>query len=128
FGNAIQPVLTQRCTACHGAEKAKGRLRLDSFAALVAGGKHGPVIVAGDPGQSDLIRRLHLPIDDKQRMPPKGKPQLNDDDLQLLEWWVAAGAPVDAPLATLAPPPAIAGILTERLGSPATPAEPLPDR
>jgi Predicted membrane protein len=128
FTAAIQPVLSQHCTACHGPEKTKGGLRLDSFAALLAGGKHGSAIVAGDPARSDLIRRLHLPLDDKQRMPPKGKPQLADNDRQLLEWWVAAGAPADGSLASLAPPPAIAELLTARLGPSPLPTPPLPDR
>ena len=43
--------------------------------------------------ESELLKRLHLPLDDKKHMPPKGRPSLTDDEAAVLTWWVAAGAP-----------------------------------
>jgi hypothetical protein len=59
-------------------------------------------------------------------MPPRGKPQLADDDFTVLEWWVAAGAPRDRPVATSDLPPLVEEILRARLGG--NGAEPPPDR
>jgi hypothetical protein len=86
---------------------------------LAKGGKHGPVIKAGDLASSPLVRRIDLPTDAKEHMPPSGKPQLSDDDLTVLEWWVGAGAPHDKTVAALAPPPSVEDILAARLGAPA---------
>ncbi|MHC5540251.1 c-type cytochrome domain-containing protein, partial [Singulisphaera rosea] len=41
FEKQIRPVLVERCQSCHGPEKQKGGLRLDSRAALLAGGDSG---------------------------------------------------------------------------------------
>ncbi len=75
FPRVIQPVLQQNCVSCHGPEKAKGGLRVDTFEGLMKGGKAGPVVVAGKPAESDLLKRIHLPVTDDDHMPPDGKPQ-----------------------------------------------------
>jgi mono/diheme cytochrome c family protein len=104
---SIQPILTSRCVACHGPEKAKGKLRLDSYAELVKGGNYGPSVVPGKPDDSELLRRVRLPLDDDDRMPPKGKPQLTPGEEAVLAWWIEAGASGTATAAALHPPPAI---------------------
>src|SRR5262249_20776856 len=58
FEKNIRPVLAGRCFKCHGAQTAKNDLRIDSRAALLKGGKHGPAIVEGDPEKSLLIRAV----------------------------------------------------------------------
>ncbi len=119
----VHPILDANCISCHGPGRSRGGLRLDSRAALLAGGKlEGPAILLDDPAQSPLITRLHLPPDHEQHMPPTGKPPLTPAQKQVLEWWVRVGAPaegsvaeIDATLPTqimlerylgLAPPPA----------------------
>src|SRR5881409_1913718 len=47
FVQDIQPILTNSCYECHGAEKQKGGLRLDQKAAAFKGGDSGPVLVPG---------------------------------------------------------------------------------
>ncbi|EEF61625.1 c-type cytochrome domain-containing protein, partial [Pedosphaera parvula] len=54
FAKDIQPILQQNCVKCHGPEKQKGDLRLDSKADAMKGGKDGVVIVAGQADKSDL--------------------------------------------------------------------------
>lgn len=95
FAEVIQPILLQRCSACHGPEKQKGGLRLDSLEALLKGGKDGPALVAGSAHDSHLIQRLRLPIDDEDHMPPESKPQPTPAEITLLEWWIDRGAPTD---------------------------------
>ncbi|HEX5098871.1 MAG TPA: c-type cytochrome domain-containing protein, partial [Polyangiaceae bacterium] len=77
-------VLREHCEKCHGAEKQKSKLRVDSLDALLAGGKSGPAIVPGNPAQSELMRRLSLPPDDDKHMPPKKEPQLTPAELSAL--------------------------------------------
>jgi hypothetical protein len=92
FVEVIQPILTQRCSACHGAEKHKGDLRLDSLEALRKGGKDGPAFVAGNPRDSLIIKRLLLPPDHEDHMPPEGKPQPIPAEITTLQWWIECGA------------------------------------
>ena len=139
FASLIQPVLQQDCVSCHGPNKSKADLRLDSLAALLKGGKSGPAIVPGKSADSDLLRRLHLPSAEEDHMPPEGKPQPSPDDIALLQWWIDAGAPADKKVADLKPSASINRILAARSGSPVsnlksqiaskrlTPAKPLSD-
>lgn len=87
-------ILSQRCSACHSAAKHKAGLSVETPADILKGGHAGPMIVAGKPDNSDLIRRLRLPADDDDHMPPKKKPQPTSDEIKLIEAWIAAGAPV----------------------------------
>ena len=86
FARDIQPVLQQQCVKCHGAEKQKGKLRLDSREAALKGGKTGPAFVASDAGKSEMVRRLSLPKSDDDFMPSEGEP-LPKAQLDLIKDW-----------------------------------------
>ena len=116
FDDVVQPILEARCASCHGPSKSNGELRVDTWELISKGGKHGPVLAAGKTSPSELMRRIDLPIDEKEHMPPKGKPQLAEDDLALLEWWIGAGAPHKAFAGSMSPPPAVSDILDARFG------------
>ena len=88
----IAPLFETRCISCHGQTRAKGQLRLDSFAAVMRGGKDGAVIVPGDPKSSELFHRISLPASDDKAMPPSGKPALTPDEVTVIRLWIAAGA------------------------------------
>jgi uncharacterized membrane protein len=126
FDGIIQPVLQRNCVSCHGPEKAKAALRLDSLSALLKGGKSGAVVIPGNAAQSELLRRLRLPLDDEDHMPPQGKPQPAQDDLALLEWWIAAGAPADKRAGELKPPADLARVLAARVAAQAPAPQTLP--
>jgi hypothetical protein len=115
YPDVIQPILQERCVGCHGPAKSNGGLRLDAWDFLVKGGKHGGVIKPGNLSASALVRRIDLPVDEKEHMPPRGKPQLADDDLTLIEWWVGAGSPHDSRIASLDIPASVQVILEGRL-------------
>jgi hypothetical protein len=85
---SVEPILADYCVACHGPDKSKGGLRMDSLSQLLAGGDSGPVVVFGDPGASLLLQRVVLPLSDDDHMPPEGKPQPSAADLQGLRDWV----------------------------------------
>lgn len=92
YTDLVRPVLAQNCFACHGPDKTSGGLRLDSFAAVTRGGQDGAVVAAGNSSVSLLIQRLSLPSPDSKHMPPDGKPQPSDDQVDLLKWWIDSGA------------------------------------
>jgi mono/diheme cytochrome c family protein len=92
FSQRIEPILASNCYGCHGSDKQKGGLALHSAGAILAGGKHGPIISAGKPSASELIRRLRLPVDDKKHMPPTGKPQPSEEQIVEIERWITEGA------------------------------------
>src|SRR5882762_6191310 len=58
FENKVRPLLAERCLECHGPEKQKGNLRLDSLAAILKGGDSGPALVAGKPDESLLVQAV----------------------------------------------------------------------
>lgn len=85
-------VLAHSCTKCHGQQKQKGGLRLDTKATALKGGDDGPVLSPGKPAESELLRRVSLAKGHEDAMPPKDGP-LDARDLETLRKWVAAGAP-----------------------------------
>src|SRR5262245_43556700 len=74
YATEIKPLLRQRCYACHGALQHKGNLRLDTVAAMRAGGSEGPALEPGAPARSLVIRRVTAPADE-DRMPPRHEGQ-----------------------------------------------------
>jgi mono/diheme cytochrome c family protein len=86
----VRPILEARCIDCHRGQKAKGGLQLDSLAAALAGGDSGPALVAGNPADSELIRRIRS-HDEDEVMPPKGG-RLQPEEIAVLEQWVKEGA------------------------------------
>jgi hypothetical protein len=93
FTDVIMPILEAKCVSCHGAEKAKGKLRMHTFADIMKGGGDGPTtVVAGKPDDSLALVRIALPNDDDEHMPPSDEPQLTKEEIALLKWWIAEGA------------------------------------
>lgn len=95
YTHMVQPLLKNRCYSCHGSEKQKGKLRLDSREFMLKGGEEGKALVPGSAEESALIKRLLLPISNEDHMPPKEKPQLSAQELALLEWWIKEGADIN---------------------------------
>jgi len=89
FERKVRPLLAQRCLECHSGDHAKGSLRLDSKAGVLAGGDTGPAVVPGKPGESLLVDAVNY--GDTYQMPPKSK--LASDEVAVLTRWVEIGAP-----------------------------------
>jgi uncharacterized membrane protein len=111
FADLIQPILEQRCAACHGPEKHKADLSVESYETLLKGGKNGPVLVVGQAVDSPLISRLLLPLDDDDHMPPQGKPQPTLAEIAALQWWIDGGASGNKTVGDLKPGPEVQRIL-----------------
>lgn len=101
YASRVAPILERNCTGCHGADRQKADLRLDSHAAVLRGAPSGLVVKPGDPKASELYHRITLPATDEDVMPSDGKPLLAPQDIAVLEKWILAGAPAaetfDAP-------------------------------
>lgn len=104
FEKQVRPLLAEHCFKCHGPKQQKSGLRVDHIATLLSGGDSGPAIVPHKPDDSLLIDAVRY---NSLEMPPDGK--LRDDQIEVLERWVLAGAPWPATEA----PPAAGGISEE---------------
>ena len=101
FADVIQPILEKKCVSCHGGSSTKGKLNLSDLKTVLAGGKSGPLFIPGNPDTSLLIRRIHLPADDKKRMPPASKQQLTEIESAILYDWIKSGAATEVKLFSL---------------------------
>jgi Planctomycete cytochrome C len=108
FAKDIQPLLQHTCVKCHGAEKQKGKLRLDSKEAAFKGGKNGPVLMPGAADKSEVYRRITLPKGHDDVMPNEGDP-LTTAQTDLFRDWINQGAvwPDDVAVKETAPTPAL---------------------
>ena len=90
FERRIRPVLIKECYSCHSAAaaKIKGGLRVDSRAAIRAGGDTDPAVVPGNVDKSLLIEALRH---GSLKMPPEKK--LPDRIVADFVKWIAMGAP-----------------------------------
>jgi len=91
FNDTIWPILQERCLSCHGGDKDKGDLKLDSLEAFTKGGENGPIFVAGKPEESALYKLTILPKDDPDIMPAKGDP-LTEEQTKAIHTWITEGA------------------------------------
>ncbi len=89
FEKNVRPVLAEKCWSCHGQKKQQGGLRLDSRAAVLKGSDSGPVVLAGQPDKSLLVRAVRREGDTP--MPPKGG--LTAGEVDALAAWVRLGVP-----------------------------------
>ena len=90
FVERVKPLLESRCVSCHGPDKVKAGLRLDSREAALKGGENGPAVVPGKPSESLLLQAVMHSKKDLE-MPPKEK--LTTNDIAVLERWIRDGAP-----------------------------------
>ncbi|MEE2613977.1 MAG: c-type cytochrome domain-containing protein [Verrucomicrobiota bacterium] len=85
FAKSVQSVLEARCVDCHGSKKQKGDLRLDSLKDALS------VVKPGESGESELFKRITLPSDHEDVMPPKGDP-LTKEQIDGIKTWIDGGA------------------------------------
>ncbi|MGK0186403.1 MAG: hypothetical protein ACI9R3_002186 [Verrucomicrobiales bacterium] len=91
FTEKVEPILEEHCYDCHGEDKQKSELRLDTPAGITLGGNSGePLLIAHESAASYIIRRV-ASDDRKQRMPPKG-PGLTQEEATVLRRWIDEGA------------------------------------
>ena len=90
----IKPIFEKSgCFKCHGAEKQKAKLRVDTLAAVKKGSENGPLFEAGKSEKSVLVHSVARILDEDLNMPPedKGDP-LTKDQVALVRAWIDQGA------------------------------------
>lgn len=92
YTHLVKPIFDAKCMSCHNSSKAKGELVMETPETLLKGGKNGKLWDLNAPELGLLLQRLHLNPDEKEHMPPKGKPQLTDAEIKILALWIKNGA------------------------------------
>ncbi len=87
FSRDIQPIFNANCSGCHVGGN-QGGLTLDNYASLMQGGDSGPVVRAGMPDSSLLVKRIEGTI--QPRMPLGGQP-LPPNDIYSIRRWILQG-------------------------------------
>ncbi len=94
FNQSIRPILSENCFLCHGPDAAsrKAGLRLDESESAFSSREGVRAIVPGEPGESELIRRIYA-SDPEDRMPPAdSERRLTEEEKAALRAWISAGA------------------------------------
>ena len=99
FVKDIQPIFEENCIRCHGENKDKGELRLDTYALTMEGGETGDAIDLRNPDKSLILELISHAHDHDDIMPPtpdengkKGGEPLSKDQISLLDAWIRSGA------------------------------------
>ncbi len=107
YSDLVQPIFDSRCVSCHNADQQRGQLALDTPEGIEEGGDDGPILVAGRSSESEIMRRILLPPDHEDHMPPEGKPPLTVAEATLIRWWIDEGASFDQKVAEATQPPLV---------------------
>lgn len=97
YATDIKPIFDTSCVKCHGAEKPKARLRMDSLEGVLKGTNKGKVLTPGNPENSLLVKSIaHLTKDPEGWMPPPrnkaGIKPLTPEEISLIIGWIKQGA------------------------------------
>ncbi len=92
YAKDIKPIFEKTCFKCHGPEKQKGKLRLDSLEAALKGGENGADVLPGKSEKSTLVHNVAR-LDEDSAMPPEGKADpLTKEQVALIRAWIDQGA------------------------------------
>ena len=96
FAGDIQPMFEKSCVECHGAKRAKGKLRLDSREGVLKGSEDGKVVNPGNSAGSVLVHNVaHAGDPDNYMPPPKNKAgigPLTPEQVGVIRAWIDQGA------------------------------------
>jgi mono/diheme cytochrome c family protein len=90
FAANVMPIFDSRCIDCHGTDGGWDAATYDS---VMNSGDNAPVIIPGDVDGSLLAQKLLDTQEEGDRMPPPPLRSLNDELIQIILDWIAAGAP-----------------------------------
>ena len=96
YTEVIQPILNQKCVSCHNDKKTKGGLKMNSYNAIMKGGKNGLVVMINNSIDSKIHKRMNLPIEDRYHMPPKSRTQPSMEEIELIKIWIDNSASKNA--------------------------------
>ena len=103
YSKQIRPFFSRYCLECHNAKEGEGGLNLESYAAMLEGGKHGPVFVAGKADASRIVGMVEGKV--KPFMPPKkASRRPSPEEVAVIRAWIDAGAKDDGGAAVIVLP------------------------
>jgi len=92
----IKPIFEDSCVKCHGAEKPKAKLRMDSLQGILKGSENGKVVEPGNSPASVLVHNIaHVGDPDDYMPPPNNKakiPPLTKYQIGVVRAWIDQGA------------------------------------
>jgi len=93
YDKNIKPIFQKSCFKCHGPDKQKAKLRVDTLKATLKGGEDGKVVEPGNSAKSVLVHNVARIGDEDDWMPPtdKGDP-LSKAQVGLIRAWIDQGA------------------------------------
>jgi len=91
----VKPIFAKHCVTCHGPNKQRSELRLDTAAHALRGGNHGPALIAGNAAKSRLIQAITA-SPGVVAMPPGERPRLSANEIAVLSRWVDQGGKAPA--------------------------------
>jgi uncharacterized membrane protein len=96
YASDIKAILDKSCVKCHGAEKPKAKLRLDTLAGVLKGSENGKILEPGKSAESQMVLSVAWLGDEDYWMPPKDNkakiPQLTKEEVGLIRAWIDQGA------------------------------------
>ena len=91
YAKDIKPLLEKSCVKCHGPEKQKAKLRLDSMEWILKGADGEPMVIKGKSAESELVHSVSR-LDEDTAMPPEGKGEpLTKEEVGLIRAWIDQG-------------------------------------
>lgn len=96
FNRDIRPILNKNCTGCHGGVKMAGDVSFIYQHLALGKGKSGKTVIsAGDPSNSEIMRRILTEDHDDLMPPPEHGPRLKNHEVALIKQWIEEGAKWD---------------------------------
>jgi hypothetical protein len=96
YAGDIKPILDKSCIKCHGNEKPKAKLQLNSLEGVLKGGEDGKVVEPGRSADSILVHNIaHVGDPDDYMPPPHNKAgigPLTSAQIGLIRAWIDQGA------------------------------------
>ena len=96
YATDIKPIFDASCIKCHGTQKPKAKLSLNSLEGILKGGEDGKVIEPGNSAKSMIVLNVaHIGDEDDFMPPPKNKmglKQLTPEQIGLIRAWIDQGA------------------------------------
>ena len=86
FSRQVLPIFQASCAECHGTETKEVELSLTTYDDVMKGSEYGPVVEAGNPGESillDMVTAGEMPQD---------APPLEEDEIATIRTWIEQGA------------------------------------
>ena len=115
FKDFVQPLLNEKCVACHNNNISRGGLNLSNIESIKKGGRSGAAFVSKNPSKSLIFKRVSFSQDNEKFMPPTGIP-FSYHELQLVQWWIQEGANYTDSLNEFSITPEIQTLLLKQYG------------